>query len=80
MNVSVVHGRRVGGHAAAAGTFRLASPRSFRNSNPSDLAGSKALNSNCSCISIKENGEYTYLDGFVVGKNSSGKPLCDISR
>ena len=40
----------------------------------------EVLNSNCSCIRIKDNGEYTCLDGFVVGNNSSGKPLCDIRR
>ena len=33
----------------------------------------KVLNSNCSCISIKDNGEYTCLDGFVGG-------ACDIRR
>ena len=38
------------------------------------------LSSNCNCISIEENGEYSCLDGFVVGNNSSGQPLCDISR
>ena len=40
----------------------------------------KVLNSDCRCISIEEDGEYTCLDGFVVGNNSSGKPLCDIKR
>ena len=40
----------------------------------------EVLNSNCSCISIKDNGEYTCLDGLVVGNDSSGKPLCDIRR
>ena len=40
----------------------------------------EVLNSNCRCIRIKDNGEYTCLDGFVVGNNSSGKPLCDIRR
>ena len=40
----------------------------------------KVLNSNCKCIRIKENGDYTCLDGLVVGNNSSGGLGCDISR
>ena len=40
----------------------------------------RILDSNCQCIRIKDNGEYGCLDGFVVGNNSSGKPLCDIYR
>ncbi len=40
----------------------------------------KILSGNCSCIGIKDTGEYQCLDGFVVGNNSSGKPLCDIKR
>ena len=35
----------------------------------------EVLNSNCSCISIEDDGEYVCMDGFV-----SDKPLCDISR
>ena len=38
------------------------------------------LSGNCSCIGIKDDGEYQCLDGLVVGNNSSGKPLCDIKR
>ena len=40
----------------------------------------KVLNSGCKCIRIKDNGEYSCLDGLVVGNNASGKPLCDIKR
>ena len=41
----------------------------------------EVLNSNCSCIGIDDKtGEYSCLDGFVMGNNSSGKPLCDIKR
>ena len=40
----------------------------------------KVMESNCSCIRIKDNGEYSCLDGLVVGNNSSGEPLCDIKR
>ena len=38
------------------------------------------LESDCSCISIDADGEYSCMDGFVVGNNSIGEPLCDISR
>ncbi len=37
------------------------------------------LNSNCSCIGIEDDGEYTCLDGFVQSRNAT-KPLCDIKR
>ena len=40
----------------------------------------KVLNSNCKCIRIKDNGDYTCLDRLVVGNNSSGGLGCDISR
>ena len=40
----------------------------------------EVLNSNCSCISIEEDGEYTCLDGLVAGNNSSRGPVCDIRR
>ena len=41
----------------------------------------EVLNSNCSCIGIDDRtGKYSCLDGFVVGPNSSGKPMCDIKR
>ena len=39
----------------------------------------EVLNSNCSCISIRDNGEYVCMDGFVQGPDAT-KPLCDIRR
>ena len=45
-----------------------------------EAANAAVLNSDCSCIRIEDDGEYACLDGFVVGNNSSGKPLCDIKR
>ena len=42
-------------------------------------ANAKLLSGNCQCIRIQDNGEYSCLDGFVVGSNSKGRP-CDISR
>ena len=38
------------------------------------------MSSSCKCIRIEDDGEYVCLDGFVVGNNSSSKPLCDIKR
>ena len=40
-----------------------------------EAKNAEVLNSNCSCISIKDDGEYVCMDGFV-----SEKPLCDIRR
>ena len=45
-----------------------------------EAANAAVLNSDCSCIRIEDDGEYACLDGFVVGNNASGKPLCDIKR
>ena len=39
----------------------------------------RILNSDCNCIRIKDNGEYTCLDGLVQNRNSSRR-LCDIRR
>ena len=51
-----------------------------RRRNEINRSNAEILNSNCSCISIKDDGRYACMDGFVVGKDSSGKPLCDIRR
>ena len=51
-----------------------------RRRNEINRSNAEILNSNCSCISIKDDGRYACMDGFVVGKDSSGKPLCDIKR
>jgi len=46
-----------------------------------EAKNARVMSSNCSCIGIDDKtGEYTCLDGLVVGNNSSGKPLCDIRR
>ena len=39
----------------------------------------EVLNSNCSCISIEDDGEYVCMDGFVSAPDSE-RPLCDIRR
>ena len=39
----------------------------------------RILNSNCSCIGIKDNGEYQCLDGLVQGRNPRSR-LCDVRR
>ena len=57
-----------------------ASQAAERRRNEINRSNAEILNSNCSCISIKDDGRYACMDGFVVGKDSSGKPLCDISR
>ena len=44
-----------------------------------EAKNAEVLNSDCSCISIKDDGEYVCMDGFVSGPDAT-KPLCDIRR
>ena len=50
-----------------------------RRRNEINRRNAEIMSGNCSCISIKDNGEYTCMDGFVQSRNAT-KPLCDISR
>ena len=41
----------------------------------------EVMNGDCSCIRIEDDGEYTCLDGLVVGNSSQSRiRLCDIKR
>ena len=50
-----------------------------RRRNEINRSNAEILDSNCSCISI-DDGMYACMDGFVVGNDYSGKPLCDIRQ
>lgn len=60
--------------------YRLQPEDELRRQAEIQRFNARILNSNCSCIGIRGNGEYTYLDGLVQNSNPAGGRATSVDK